>query len=79
MPKVVETAIATVTLSCGIDQRQPLRLVIGEKTPLERDCHALGEADADETTRGDRVAAFDQPHEVIDRHHLVAMHERICA
>jgi len=43
---------------------------------FQHDRHLLGEADADESAGGDRVAVPDQPHRVGGPHDLAVMHVR---
>src|SRR5690242_18215618 len=78
---MVKTLVLAVALPRRIDERQVARLadrlqelrVGGQVQLLERDRDFLGEADADETAGGDRVAVADQAHGVDRRHHLAEL------
>ena len=82
--QVVEPALLAVALAGRVDERQvartahAVRIVLRrlDEAVLERDRDVLGEADADEARRGDRVAVPDQ-RDGLARGHDLAVLERV--
>ena len=72
VPEMIEAAFLAVALARRIDEREIARMsgfrtfvVAGaEKSPLDRDCDLLGEADADEAAGRDRVAVANEFHRI---------------
>src|SRR5664279_5330251 len=81
MAEVIEPAVLPITLAGRVDEGQvawaphAIRVVPGRlhEADLERDGDVLGEADADESRRRERVAATDQRNGLARAHDLAVL------